>query len=105
MSSRHAGPICYLTQSMPWWWRWYAYLDPVQWTLYGLVASQLGDVHAGCVRAAPDAPCVSPAAFLRARFGYRHDFLGAVVAILAAFCVVFAAVAALAHTRLNFQRR
>ena len=29
----------------------------------------------------------------------------AVVGILAAFCIVFAAVAALAHTRLNFQRR
>ena len=54
--------------AMPWWWRWNAYLDPVQWTLYGLVASQLGDVHDGCVRAAPDAPCASPPAhFLRAR--------------------------------------
>ena len=94
-----------IAQSMPWWWRWYAYLDPVQWTVYGLVASQLGDVYDGCVRATPDAPCTSPAAFVRHRFGYHHDFLGGVVGILAAFCVVFTAVAAIAHAVLNFQRR
>jgi ABC-type multidrug transport system ATPase subunit/ABC-type multidrug transport system permease subunit len=90
---------------MPWWWRWYAYLNPVQWTLYGLVGSQLGDVHDGCVRATPRAPCVSPARFVRDYFGFRHAFLGPVAAILAGFVLCFAAVAALAHARLNFQRR
>ncbi len=92
-------------QRMPPWWRWYAYLNPVQWTLYGLVASQLGDVHDGCVRGAPNAPCEPPSRFLERYFDFRHGLLGVVAAILAAFVLVFAAAAALAHTRLNFQRR
>nr|POF16092.1 pleiotropic drug resistance protein 1 [Quercus suber] len=29
---------------MPIWWRWYYWLSPVSWTLYGLVASQFGDL-------------------------------------------------------------
>lgn len=90
---------------MPWWWRWYSYADPVSWTLYGLVASQLGDLRTGCLAGAPGGACVSPAAFLQQRFGYEHDFLGVVAVFLLLFCLVFAAVAAVAHTVLNFQRR
>jgi ABC-type multidrug transport system ATPase subunit/ABC-type multidrug transport system permease subunit len=90
---------------MPWWWRWYAFMNPVQWTLYGLVGSQLGDVFDGCVRATPTAACASPSRFVRDYFGFRHAFLGAVAAILGAFVLCFAAVACLAHARLNFQRR
>ncbi|KAL6577168.1 ABC transporter G member 34 [Orobanche minor] len=28
---------------IPIWWRWYYWASPVAWTIYGLVASQLGD--------------------------------------------------------------
>ncbi|CAI9755626.1 unnamed protein product [Fraxinus pennsylvanica] len=28
---------------IPVWWRWYYYICPISWTLYGLVASQFGD--------------------------------------------------------------
>nr|DAD38857.1 TPA_asm: hypothetical protein HUJ06_013179 [Nelumbo nucifera] len=27
------------------WWRWYYWIFPVAWTLYGLVASQFGDIQ------------------------------------------------------------
>uniref|UniRef100_A0A2N9H7W4 ABC transporter domain-containing protein n=1 Tax=Fagus sylvatica TaxID=28930 RepID=A0A2N9H7W4_FAGSY len=29
---------------MPIWWRWYYWVCPVSWTLYGLIASQFGDI-------------------------------------------------------------
>ena len=28
---------------MPGWWEWYSNVNPVAWSVYGLVASQLGD--------------------------------------------------------------
>ncbi|PQQ21261.1 pleiotropic drug resistance protein 1 [Prunus yedoensis var. nudiflora] len=30
---------------IPIWWRWYYWACPVAWTLYGLVASQFGDLN------------------------------------------------------------
>ncbi|KAL1548431.1 transcription factor [Salvia divinorum] len=30
---------------IPVWWRWYYYLSPMAWILYGLIASQFGDVQ------------------------------------------------------------
>ena len=96
----------------PWWWRWYAYVgNPVQWALYGLVGSQLGDVNDGCLRGLPPprgggpAPCMTTAQFMRSHFGFHHHRLGLPVGALAAFAVAFTAVATLAHTFLNFQRR
>jgi hypothetical protein len=38
------GALFVPLQQMPGWWVWYYFLDPVSWTLYGLIASQLGDV-------------------------------------------------------------
>lgn len=29
-------------QRIPDWWSWYYYLNPFSWSIYGLVASQLG---------------------------------------------------------------
>ena len=96
----------------PWWWRWYAYVgNPVQWSLYGLVGSQLGDVNDGCLQGLPpprgggQAPCITTAEFMRHHFGFHHNRLGLAVGALAAFAVAFTAVATAAHTLLNFQRR
>ncbi|KAF3776171.1 hypothetical protein EJ110_NYTH48911 [Nymphaea thermarum] len=33
-----------LWQLIPIWWRWYYWLSPVAWTLYGLITSQVGDL-------------------------------------------------------------
>lgn len=30
-------------QEMPRYWFWYYYLDPISWTLYGIIVTQLGD--------------------------------------------------------------
>ncbi|KAI5057345.1 hypothetical protein GOP47_0027360 [Adiantum capillus-veneris] len=32
-------------KNIPVWWRWYSWANPVQWTLYGVITSQLGDIE------------------------------------------------------------
>ncbi|PHU19129.1 Pleiotropic drug resistance protein 1 [Capsicum chinense] len=77
---------------MPIWWRWYYWACPVAWTLYGLVASQFGDIE-------------SVEEFLRRYFGFKRDFLGVVAGVLVAYAVVFAFIFAFAIKAFNFQRR
>ncbi|QCD97794.1 ATP-binding cassette [Vigna unguiculata] len=87
---------------IPVWWRWYYWGNPVAWTLYGLVASQYGDIQ-GSVDF--NGKSTSVEEFLRKYFGFRHDFLGVVSAVLIVFAVTFACIFAIAIKLLNFQRR
>ena len=99
-----AGPgfLIPLPQAPPWW-QWVFYLDPVQWTLYGLVGSQLSDVTTPMdLQDGTHAPVKD---FLFSYFWYRQSFLGEVVAILAGFVLAFALGIALALRVLNYQRR
>ena len=91
-------------QRIPVWWRWYYWANPVSWTLYGLLTSQFGDLDQPLLLA-DGATSTTVAAFLQEHFGFRHDFLGVVAAMVAGFCVLFAVVFALAIKYLNFQRR
>nr|XP_010910610.1 ABC transporter G family member 36 [Elaeis guineensis] len=84
---------------IPVWWRWYYWACPVSWTLYGLVASQFGDVHHQLDTG------VEVADFVRSYFGFRHDFLGVVAAVVVAFPVLFAFLFGFSIKMLNFQRR
>ncbi|ONK80798.1 uncharacterized protein A4U43_C01F21860 [Asparagus officinalis] len=84
---------------IPVWWRWYFWACPVSWTLYGLCASQYGDVTTKL----DNGQTVKE--FLESYFGYKHDFLGEVSAAVIAFPVLFALVFALGIKFLNFQRR
>ncbi len=96
------GFLIPLPQAPPWW-QWVFYLDPVQWTLYGLVGSQLSDVTAPMDL--QDGTHAAVKDFLFSYFWYRQSFLGEVVAILAGFVLVFALGIALALRTLNYQRR
>ena len=96
------GFLIPLPQAPPWW-AWVFYIDPVQWTLYGLVGSQLSDVTSQLTLEDGTHQLVRD--FLFQYFWYRHDFLGEVVAILAGFVVVFALGIAFALRLLNYQRR
>ncbi|CAO2181116.1 unnamed protein product [Urochloa humidicola] len=89
---------------IPVWWRWYYWANPVSWTLYGLLTSQFGDLDQPLLLA-DRVTSTTVAAFLEQHFGFRHDFLGVVAAMVAGFCVLFAVVFALAIKYLNFQRR
>ncbi|XP_077211741.1 pleiotropic drug resistance protein 1-like [Tasmannia lanceolata] len=84
---------------IPVWWRWYYWACPVAWTLYGLIASQYGDIH----ETFETGETVSQ--FLRSYFGFRHDFLGVVAVAIFGFTVLFAFVFGLGIMVLNFQRR
>ncbi|KAK9141589.1 hypothetical protein Syun_010989 [Stephania yunnanensis] len=84
---------------IPVWWRWYYWLSPVAWTLYGLVASQYGDLENeinGNVMVKD---------YIRSYFGFKHDFLGVVAVVVAGIAVFFAFVFAFSIRTFNFQRR
>ncbi|KAK9229255.1 hypothetical protein WN944_022214 [Citrus x changshan-huyou] len=57
---------------IPVWWRWYYWANPIAWTLYGLIASQFGDVEDQMENGE------TVKHFLRDYFGFKHDFLGVV---------------------------
>ncbi|XP_077210380.1 pleiotropic drug resistance protein 1-like [Tasmannia lanceolata] len=90
--------------SIPIWWRWYYWACPIAWTLYGLVTSQFGDL---------DEPLEDPlggvkqtvAQFVTSYFGFKHDFLPVVAAVIVGFGVLFAFVFAFSIKVFNFQRR
>lgn len=72
---------------------------PVAWTLYGLVASQFGDL----TNMLDNGQTVEE--YVRDYLGFKHDFIGTVAAATLVFPVLFAFVFALAIKVLNFQNR
>ncbi|XAR50595.1 Sulfate-transporting ATPase [Bertholletia excelsa] len=85
---------------IPVWWRWYYWASPVSWTLYGLVASQFGDVKEKMVDTNGTVED-----FLKSYFGFKHDFLGVVAAAVVGFTFLFAFSFAFSIRAFNFQRR
>ncbi|PNX87539.1 pleiotropic drug resistance protein, partial [Trifolium pratense] len=87
---------------IPVWWRWYSWINPVAWSLYGLVASQYGDVKHN-IDTNDGRQTVE--GFVRNYFGFKHDFLGVVAVVNVAFPIAFALVFAISIKMFNFQRR
>ncbi|KHG21263.1 ABC transporter G family member 40 [Gossypium arboreum] len=87
--------------SMPVWWRWYYWICPVSWTLYGLLVSQFGDIN----ELLEDGNNETVKQHLRNYYGFRHDYLGFVAAVIISFAVLFGTIFAVAIKMLNFQRR
>lgn len=69
------------------------------WTLYGLVVSQYGDEMVEIETKQ------TVRQFIRSYFGFRHEFIGAVAAMVAGFGVVFAFIFAFSIKAFNFQKR
>ncbi|KAK9149768.1 hypothetical protein Scep_008525 [Stephania cephalantha] len=84
---------------IPIWWRWYYWACPVAWTLYGLCASQFGDIETEMDTG------VTVKAFIEDYFGFKHDALGWIAGGLIGFAVLFAFIFAFSIKTLNFQRR
>ncbi|KAM1513519.1 hypothetical protein ACFX1Z_024934 [Malus domestica] len=84
---------------MPVWWRWYYYICPVSWTLYGLVISQYGDMDDMLDNG------VTVKQFLKSYFGFEHKFLGPVAGIVTAFVILFGLIFAVSIKVFNFQKR
>lgn len=90
-------------QLIPIWWRWYYWASPVAWTIYGVIASQFGDLKNEI-----DIPLRTKEpidAFLKEFWGYDHDFLVPVVIAHVAWVFLFFFVFAYGIKFLNFQRR
>ncbi|KAH9714793.1 ABC transporter G family member 40 [Citrus sinensis] len=84
---------------IPVWWRWSYWANPIAWTLYGFFASQFGDVQDRLESGE------TVKQFLRSYYGFKHDFLGAVAAVVFVLPSLFAFVFALGIRVLNFQKR
>lgn len=84
---------------MPIWWRWYYWACPVSWSLYGLIASQFGDVK----DTLETGQTVQD--FVNGYFGFRTDFLGVIAVMHVGFSVLFAFVFGFSIKNLNFQHR
>ncbi|WMV59270.1 hypothetical protein MTR67_052655 [Solanum verrucosum] len=84
---------------IPMWWRWYYYVCPVSWTLYGLVASQFGDLTDELEEN------LTLEQFVKSYFGFESDFVPYVAIIVIAFCILFAFIFAFSIKAFNFQRK
>ncbi|RDX70994.1 Pleiotropic drug resistance protein 1, partial [Mucuna pruriens] len=84
---------------MPVWWRWYFWICPVSWTLYGLITSQFGDIKERIETGE------TVEEFVRSYFGYRDDFVGIAAAVLVGFSLLFGFTFAFSIKAFNFQKR
>lgn len=91
-------------QSIPIWWRWYYWANPVAWSLYGLLTSQYGDRNE-LVKLTNGGQLVPIRVLVKEVFGFRHDFLGVTAFMVFSFCMMFAVIFAYAIKSLNFQKR
>ncbi|KAA8523067.1 hypothetical protein F0562_009490 [Nyssa sinensis] len=89
---------------IPIWWRWYYWANPVAWSLYGLLASQYGDIDEP-VKLSDGVSSMPVKLLVKNVFGFRHDFLGVAGFMLFSFCVLFAVIFAFAIKSFNFLKR
>ncbi|KAK4559269.1 hypothetical protein RGQ29_008487 [Quercus rubra] len=87
------------TTNIPVWWSWCYWACPFAWTLYGLIASQFGDIKDRL----DSGQTVEE--FLRSYFGCRNDFLGVVSIVTVGITVLFGVSFAFSIKALNFQKR
>ncbi|KAH7845867.1 hypothetical protein Vadar_006860 [Vaccinium darrowii] len=84
---------------IPLWWRWYYYICPVSWSLYGLVGSQYGDIQ----ETLDTGETVEQ--FVLRYFDYRYDFVRCVGIIMVGIVLLFGLIFAFSIKSFNFQKR
>ncbi|XP_010688122.2 ABC transporter G family member 32 isoform X1 [Beta vulgaris subsp. vulgaris] len=89
---------------IPVWWRWYYWLNPVAWSLYGLLTSQYGD-DSKLVKLSDGVHSIPTWQLLKDGLGFRHDFVAIAGVMVASFCLLFAVIFAYAIKSFNFQKR
>ncbi|KAG7023556.1 ABC transporter G family member 39, partial [Cucurbita argyrosperma subsp. argyrosperma] len=81
------------------WWRWYAWICPVSWSLYGTVTSQFADIQTKLDTGE------TVAEFIEQYYGYKYDFLWVVSVALLVFTLLMVLVFVYATKHFNFQKR
>ncbi|XP_071709163.1 pleiotropic drug resistance protein 1-like isoform X6 [Rutidosis leptorrhynchoides] len=84
---------------IPIWWRWYYYICPTAWTLYGLVTSQFGDITGKLDTGE------TVAEFVHQFYGFEFDYIKYVAVIIVGFTVLFGFIFAYSIKAFNFQKR
>lgn len=87
---------------IPVWWRWFYWINPISWTLYGLIAAQFGDVDSEMDTIKGKSKVVD---FVRSYFGIRDNFLGVVAPVMVCIPLLFALMFAFSIKTFNFQKR
>ncbi|WCJ41764.1 ABC transporter G family member 39 [Euphorbia peplus] len=90
-------------QQMPVWWRWYYWANPVSWTIYEVITSQIGDKMSMLEILGSEPMPVN--VYLEKVFGYKHDFLVYVVIAQLGWVLIFFFIFTASIIFLNFQRR
>ncbi|XP_042438786.1 ABC transporter G family member 42-like isoform X2 [Zingiber officinale] len=88
---------------IPKWWLWYYWICPLQWTVYGLIVTQYGDVERYIT--VPDQPDQRTKNYVKVYYGYDADFMPVVAVVLVGFALFFAFMFAFCIKMLNFQQR
>ncbi|XP_068310037.1 pleiotropic drug resistance protein 2-like [Pyrus communis] len=88
---------------IPIWWRWYYWGSPVAWTIYGIFASQMGDITKDIIIPGEESKPVNQ--FLKDYLGYEEDFVIPVVFGHVGWVLLFFFMFAYGIKYLNFQRR
>ncbi|KAK4286368.1 hypothetical protein QN277_002929 [Acacia crassicarpa] len=88
---------------IPIWWRWYYWGSPIAWTIYGVFASQFGDMDRQVTLTGGGTQALKD--YLEKNLGYKHDFLVPVVFGHIGWVIIFVLVFASSIKYLNFLRR
>lgn len=94
--------VCIL-QQIPIWCRWYYWANPLSWTVYGLITSQIGEKDD--MLEVPGAGNMTLKSFINERFGYEYDFLPIVATAHIGWILLFFFIFVYAIKYLNFQNR
>ncbi|WOL03475.1 pleiotropic drug resistance protein 2-like [Canna indica] len=89
---------------IPVWWRWFYWGNPVSWTIYGVVASQLGKKDNPLDIPGQDKP-VAVHKFLKDYLGFDHSFLPWVAVAHVGFVLLFFFFFGYSIKYINFQKR
>ncbi|XP_019102234.1 PREDICTED: ABC transporter G family member 38-like [Camelina sativa] len=84
---------------MPLWLRWFTYVCPGWWGLYGATIAQYGDVETQLDTGE------KVVEFMKNYYGYEYSFLWVVSLALIAFSLFFVIIYAFSVKTLNFQKR
>lgn len=84
-------------------WIWLYWLNPVSYTLYGLVSNQLGDVET--LTTLPSGQQVTVSSYVETFFGFKYKFYPWTIVIMLAFCLALRVAALTALKFLKFQIR
>nr|GEY05233.1 ABC transporter G family member 39-like isoform X2 [Tanacetum cinerariifolium] len=88
---------------IPIWCRWYYWANPLSWTIYGLIAGEIGEEN--YTFEVPGAGNMTVKGFLKDSFGYDYDFLPVVAIAHVGWILLFFFAFVFAIKFLNFQHR